>query len=120
MNLKELSQAHFIKKEIELYKQELTRLREQGSSKEEIKEAKAQLEIKRKQLDEELARIIKYINSIPNSVTRQVFYHRFINNESWTKVALSIGGGNTAESVKKICYRYLQRQGKDASDKEEN
>lgn len=117
MNLKELSQAYYINREIEHYKQELSRLRNRDSAKKEIE---SQIELRKNQLVEEHARIVRFINSIPNSVTRQIFYHRFINNESWTKVAHSIGGGNTSASVKKICYRYLQRQGKDASDKEEN
>ena len=117
MNLKELSPAYYIKREIEHYKQELSQLRDHDCAKEEIE---AQIELRKNQLVEEHARIIRYINSIPNSVTRQVFYHRFINNESWTKVAHSIGGGNTSASVKKICYRYLQRQEQIINDKKDD
>ena len=54
----------------------------------------------------ERARLERYIAEIPDSLTRQIFTLRFINGLPWAQVAYSIGG-NTEDSVKKICYRYL-------------
>ena len=49
-----------------------------------------------------------FINNIPDSFTRRIFRLRFIENFTWTKIALTIGGNQTGDSVRKICKRYLQ------------
>lgn len=49
-----------------------------------------------------------FINNIPDSFTRRIFRLRFIDNFTWTKIALTIGGNQTGDSVRKICKRYLQ------------
>lgn len=51
----------------------------------------------------------RYIADIPDSLLRQIFTLRFINGLPWLQVAFYIGGGNTADSVKKQCYRYLEQ-----------
>lgn len=58
---------------------------------------------------QERERLERYISSIPDSLTRQIFTHHFIDGLSWTQVAAAIGGGNTAGSVRMLCYRYLQK-----------
>ena len=57
----------------------------------------------------EYNRLIAYINGIDDSLTRQVFELRFINRLGWQQIAFSIGGGNTASSVRHICERYLEK-----------
>lgn len=52
-------------------------------------------------------KIERYISNIPDSLTRLIFTERFINGMSWAKIARSVGGHNTEDSVKKICYRYI-------------
>jgi hypothetical protein len=52
--------------------------------------------------------INEYIESIDDSLLRQIISLRHINGLTWGQVAASIGGGNTAESVRKIHDRYLQ------------
>ena len=54
--------------------------------------------------------IYTWINDIPDSLTRQVFRARFLDCQTWPQVARTVGGDTTAESVKKICYRYLRQQ----------
>ena len=49
-----------------------------------------------------------YIRTIEDSRTRIIFTLRFIHGKSWKDVAKFLGGGNTAYSVKAICYRYLE------------
>ena len=57
--------------------------------------------------DEERCKLEQYIAQIPDSLTRRVFTFRFVENLSWTAVAMRIGGGVTDDCVKKICYRYI-------------
>lgn len=56
----------------------------------------------------ERVRLERFISSITDSVTRQVFTERFVEGRTWAGVARRIGGGNTEDSVKKICYRFLK------------
>jgi len=55
----------------------------------------------------EKSRIIEYIDGIENYNIRLIFTLRFLENKTWGEVAGMIGGGNTEESVKKACYRFL-------------
>lgn len=72
-----------------------------------------------KQLDNvaRLERIVKrseesgirsWIEAIPDNRTMLIFNLRFLCGMEWIDVAAFIGGRNTAESVKAVCYRYLQ------------
>lgn len=49
----------------------------------------------------------KYIADIPDSLLRLIFTYRFVDGLSWRRVSESIGVRTTEESVKKMCYRYL-------------
>ncbi len=48
-----------------------------------------------------------YIDTIEDVQTRVVFRLRFVHCMTWSQVAKTIGGRNTANSVKLICHRYL-------------
>lgn len=50
----------------------------------------------------------KFIRSISDNRTAQIFSLRFLAGYSWQQVAEIIGGHNTENSVKSQCYRYLQ------------
>lgn len=52
----------------------------------------------------------EYINSIDDSLTRQILSLRYVNGLTWEQVAASIGGGNTAESVRQINSRFFRRE----------
>ncbi len=75
----------------------------------EIVDLKAIITAKQQQCIYERSRLERYINGIQDSLTRQIFTLRFINGLSWRQVADHIGGGNTEDSVKKTCYRYLKQ-----------
>ena len=49
----------------------------------------------------------KYIAGITDSLVRQIFTLRFVNGLPWEQVAASIGPNQKAESVRRMCYRYL-------------
>lgn len=131
MTLRELSQLYYLNREIERDKRELERLKWEsvspraqrmtgmphGNGHENIMEmhiaAIADLEgiirAKMKQCIYERNRLERYIADIPDSLTRQIFALRFINGMSWVQVAMHVGGSNTEDSVKKTCYRYLEK-----------
>ena len=75
----------------------------------EIRETKALISLKIEQRDIEYGRLIRYINGVDDSLIRQILTYRYINGFNWTQVAMHIGGGNTADSVKKACYRFLDK-----------
>ena len=57
---------------------------------------------------EEKKKLEKYIGGIKDDQTRMIFRLRFIHCMTWPHVAETIGGRNTANSVKLICHRYLK------------
>lgn len=71
---------------------------------EDLEERIAHLEL---ECDREKKKIGKYISNIKDDQTRMIFRLRFIHCMTWLQVADTIGGRNTANSVKLICYRYL-------------
>ena len=75
----------------------------------EIAYYKSTIEAKNKQCMAEIIRLSNYISDIDDSLTRQIFMLRYINGLCWTQVAFSIGGDNTADSVRKTVDRYLDK-----------
>lgn len=49
----------------------------------------------------------EFISNIQDIQTKMVFRLRFCRGYQWKEVARVLGGGNSEESVKKVCYRYL-------------
>ena len=84
----------------------------------EIVDLKAIIAAKQIQRIHERQRLERYIAGVPDSLTRSIFQLRFSNGLPWSQVAASIGGGNTTESVKKRCYRYLNEEKKRMSANE--
>lgn len=50
----------------------------------------------------------EFIDSIEDSLTRQIITLRYVNGLEWAQVAESIGGNNTADSVRKVAERFLK------------
>ena len=57
----------------------------------------------------ELEYLRNYIANIDDALTRRIFELRYINQYSWDQVARKVGGGNTAEAVRKRHNRYIRR-----------
>lgn len=131
MTVKELSQLYWLNREIEADKRRLEELESMVLSPKtqnlnrmprtsgcgdsmarrvaDIIDLKAIISAKQQQCVYERNRLERYINSIPDSLTRQIFSLRFINGLSWIQTAMSIGGGNTEDGVRKRVYRYIKR-----------
>lgn len=58
--------------------------------------------------EKELLRLMNFISGIEDSLTRQILTARFVDNLSWTAVAMKVGGGNTAVTVRQRCNRFLR------------
>lgn len=132
MTLKELSQLYYLNREIENDRRRLEELEAKLASphspnlsgmprgtacKNEIEsfvadiiDLMAIMAAKQQQCIYEHSRLMRYITEINDSLTREIFIFRFVNGLSWRQVAASVGGNNTEESVKKICYRYLDNK----------
>ena len=53
------------------------------------------------------AELTEYIEAIPDSMTRRIFYFRFLDGFPWPQVAECVG---TSEySAKQMCYRYVRK-----------
>jgi hypothetical protein len=52
--------------------------------------------------------IIEFVEGIDDSLLRQVIILRHVNGLTWEQVAAHIGGGNTADSVRKMHDRFLK------------
>jgi len=56
----------------------------------------------------ELLKLNEFIDSIPDAQLREIFRYRFVDGYTWTKTAMLIGGGNTAECLIMKAKRYLK------------
>ena len=75
----------------------------------EIADMRARVELLERQAAAQYGDIARYIENIPDDQARLIFRLRFLRGLSWGEVAAIIGGGNTENSVKCNCYRYLRR-----------
>lgn len=57
----------------------------------------------------ELNRLNRYIDKVDDPQMRMILSLRFVNGLPWQQVAASIGGSNTADSVRMMCKRYLEK-----------
>lgn len=51
--------------------------------------------------------IAPFILAIDDNQTRLIFRLRFLRGMAWKEVAAVIGGRNSEDSVRMVCYRYL-------------
>ena len=131
MTLKELSQLYYLNREIEMDKKRLQELDikavsiapnitgmphspglsdKVGRYAAEIADLKGIIDAKHQQCIYERSRLERYISSLDDSLLRQIFTYRFVNGLPWEQVAACVGGGNSAGSVKMMCYRYLNQE----------
>ena len=67
----------------------------------------AQIESLRREARSLESEISGFISAIPDFQTRAIFKLRFLGGFTWAWVARTVGGGNSADTIKKRCYRYL-------------
>ncbi len=75
----------------------------------EIIDLKERIRREREEYIKEQAVIEDYIGTVDNYQDRLILLHRFVDLMSWRQVARRLGGKNTADSVRKACYRFLKK-----------
>jgi len=130
MNKKELSQLYWLNREIEDQQSRLAELeslatyctshitgmpRGPGINDKlakyvaEIADLRGLIDLNIKKCFFELNRLNRYINSVEDSLTRQILSLRYISGLSWVQVAFSVGGNNTTDGVRMIHNRFLEK-----------
>lgn len=128
MTRKELSQLYYLRREIASDRERLAKLEAAATAVSpsssgmpggkgkvsdktalatEIADLRALIRRKINREEDELLQLMSFIDSIDDSLTRQIFTARFVDGLSWAAVAMKVGGGNTPESVRQLCSRYL-------------
>lgn len=127
---KELSNLFFLNLEIEKEKQRLSELEAAATDTSakisglphvsglsdktaiaaEIADTRSIIDAKIKASVVEYNRLIRYISSIDDSLIREIMRLRHVDGKSWAAVALQIGGGNTADGVRKLHDRFLKEK----------
>jgi len=72
----------------------------------DLKESNNKLQ---EEIDCETEKVNEFISTIDDAQTRTVFRLRFLRFLRWSEVATAIGGKNTTQSVKMMCYRYINK-----------
>ena len=130
MTKSELEQIYYLNRELKMWEDELARLKARslvaspmpstshgtGISDKVAQRTEREMELedriqaKRDEIQEMRDRAVKYIQNIPDSLTRMIVYYRCVSLFGWRRVAYEIGGNNTEESVRKIYTRFFGRQ----------
>lgn len=76
----------------------------------EIEDLQSRIDYLESECAQEKKKLEKYIGAIKDDQARMIFRLRFIHCMTWPQVAEAIGGRNTANSVKLICYRHLDKK----------
>lgn len=129
MTKKELEQIYHINHEIRMWEEEREKLESRlggtgkwldgmpkclgisdatGNLATEIASCKLMISCKELELQMQKNKVIKYIDSIDDSLIRQIIFYRCVSIMPWSKVADKIGGNATYDSVRKAFERYIK------------
>lgn len=123
MTLKDLKRLHSLNKEIEYERRRLRALQKAGHSVSLIgvgmiqrDDFCAELDALEKSIEAHLneclalyKEILDFINGIDDALIRLIISLKHISALEWEQIALHIGGGNTAESLRKIYERFIKK-----------
>lgn len=133
MTREEVNQIYYIDREIEMWKRQLLDLRNGGKIKaqiitgmphantnlttdptgeevQRIEEIEVIIQSKLCQIQAQKKKVYAYIATLDDSLMRQIIMHRCITLCSWQEVAMYVGGGNTADSVRKRFERHFEEE----------
>ena len=124
MTNKQLSQLHYLKKEIKMHQERLTELNALAEIKssaitgmpmsKSISDRIGYSVIKIISMKDTLSRLCdeltSYIENVDDPIVRMILTYRYVNNYSWQKTAFKIGGGNKVSGLKKRLYRYFKKE----------
>ena len=73
----------------------------------EINDLEAEIKTLKEEIRKSEIEVLPFVSGIQNPQTRMIFRLRFVHGMGWDETARMIGGKNTANGVKAVCYRYL-------------
>lgn len=123
MTIKQLKRLHALNKEIEYEKARLVSLKarngitqlfdgicvKKSDFSSDIDLLEAQITAHLKECIALYKEILAFVNAIPDPLIRLAVSLKYINGLEWDQVASHIGGGNTADAVRKGCERFLKQ-----------
>ena len=135
MTRQELKQVRYLKREIKLLQEQILALESEivtdkvkgsdpdhpwterhyiirglpGERNEKLLRLRDRLERRKSDLQDLRAEIFEWVEGIDDSLLRQIIILRHVNGLGWRQVAREIGGGNTAESIRKLHDRYFEK-----------
>lgn len=68
------------------------------------------LKCRKGELADKLIEMNEFIESIDDSLVRQIITLRYVECKTWTKIATTIGNNNTADSIRMILNRFFQNK----------
>lgn len=85
-----------------------TKLKRLEDKKHELMAAKHELEQRNEKIKPLVKEIHKFMYSIDDSHTFRIIRMRYEEGKSWQQIAIQMGGGNSADSVRKQVERFLK------------
>ena len=128
---KELSKLYHLKKEVQMQRKRIYELKtiaesststitgmphgkeisdKVGKYATQLADLKSLLDSHLKKCIFEINKLTEYIQNVDDPLVRQIMTYRYIHGFNWQKTAFSVGGYNTADSLKKRLYRYLKNE----------
>lgn len=117
--IEDFKKAYTLKKNIACIEEDIRKLDKELDEKEVqgfeeilgIDAEKEMLEYKLCILNGNLMEIIDFINGCKDVFVSRALYCKYLKNESWSKVAMSLGGYNSGDCIRKMVERYLDKKG---------
>lgn len=130
MTKEDLKQIYYLNREIKMWQRELERLQckslikgqeitgmpfitgtsdKVGDLVSTIADIEAIIRGKLAEIQVQRKKIIEYIDSIDDSLIRQIVFLRNVSCMSWNQIANELGGFNTEDGVRKIYDRFLKK-----------
>lgn len=69
-----------------------------------------QMEAAKEKLDTMIVEADAFICGVQDSYIRQILRYRYLDGNSWDKVAMRMGGGNTADGCRMAAERFLAKK----------
>ena len=109
MTRKELEGTFYVTAEIELWKDELSRIKANDNDMLDIIAIETLIREKINNLNKLKLQIDKFIMSIDDIQIRMIVQLRCVRLMTWNEIANKVGGRNTEYTVKKRYYRFLEK-----------
>jgi len=114
MTRRDLNELRALSREIQLTEREITRLdrmknKSRPAALEKCEKLKAAMSERVERLISERARLEEYIDTIPDSITRQAFILRYAYGLPWRDVAARIGNSYTPDAARMMCKNYISK-----------